>query len=91
MRILSKGGTTPSTGMIRAVRRVCSLPIMVMIRPRGGHFCFSSGRNRHDAAEAEAVLTEEVAGIVDRGAGPTEGRSTSPRVHSSANWQADAA
>ena len=61
---LVEGGTTPSTGMIRAVRRAVDLPIMVMIRPRGGHFCFSPLEFDTMRAEAEAVLAEDVAGIV---------------------------
>ncbi len=61
---LVEGGTTPSTGMIRAVARACPLPMMVMIRPRGGHFCFSPTEIETMRAEADAVLAEDVAGIV---------------------------
>jgi copper homeostasis protein len=50
--------------MIRAVRRASSLPVMVMIRPRGGHFCFSPRELDSMRLEAEAVLAEDVAGIV---------------------------
>ncbi|CUM92252.1 MULTISPECIES: copper homeostasis protein CutC [Turicibacter] len=38
---LLEGGTTPSYGTIIKTRRDVRLPIMVMIRPRGGNFCFN--------------------------------------------------
>lgn len=38
---LTEGGLTPSYGMLAAIRRATSLPIYVMIRPRGGHFTYS--------------------------------------------------
>ncbi len=38
---LFEGGTTPSLGMIQAVRQATSLDVMVLIRPRSGGFCFS--------------------------------------------------
>lgn len=46
---LPEGGTTPSAGMIRAVRRVFHKALMVIIRPRGYDFLYS-------AAEMEVML-----------------------------------
>jgi copper homeostasis protein len=38
---LLEGGVTPSSGMIDMVRRHCPLPLHVLVRPRGGDFCYS--------------------------------------------------
>jgi copper homeostasis protein len=38
---LTVGGTTPSIGMISQVRKQLEIELQVIIRPRGGDFCYS--------------------------------------------------
>lgn len=38
---LIEGGTTPSTGTIALARKMLSIGLFIMIRPRGGDFCYS--------------------------------------------------
>lgn len=60
---LPEGGTTPSAGMIRAVRGVFSGKLMVIIRPRGYDFLYSEEELEvmlHDIETARALGTDGV-------------------------------
>src|SRR5690348_7171786 len=55
---LFDGGTTPSAGMIAACKAAVSIPVFVIIRPRGGGFVYSSAERdvmRRDVAAAREL------------------------------------
>jgi copper homeostasis protein len=57
---LVEGGTTPSAGLIAEVRERTSLPVFVMVRPRGGDFVYG--------APDRAVMLRDVAAARAAGA-----------------------
>jgi len=61
---LSEGGTTPSYGTIRKCLDKLSVPVMVMIRPRGGNFIYS--RDEFEIMQEDILLCKElpVTGVV---------------------------
>ena len=58
------GGLTPSFGTIKEASRRLRIPAIVMIRPRGGGFCYTDPEFDVMVADAEAAISENVAGIV---------------------------
>jgi len=53
-----EGGTTPSTGMIAVVRENLAIDLHVMIRPRGGDFCYS--RREFDVMKRDIALAKDL-------------------------------
>jgi copper homeostasis protein len=66
---LIEGGITPSAGLIAAVRSAVPLPLHVMIRPRGGDFCYDDAEfdvMRRDLAMARQLkVSGAVFGILE--------------------------
>ncbi len=67
---LFEGGVTPSAGMIAAVRRKIAIGLHVMIRPRGGDFCYTVDEfavMQQDIATAKQLGADGVVfGILDK-------------------------
>lgn len=55
---LFDGGTTPSAGMIAACKEAVSIPVFVMIRPRGGGFVYSEPER--DVMRRDVVVAREL-------------------------------
>jgi copper homeostasis protein len=66
---LLEGGTTPSAGLMALVRRRLSIKLHVMIRPRGGDFCYDTDEIRvmqNDITMAKQLGADGVVfGILD--------------------------
>lgn len=64
---LAVGGTTPSLGVIEATCRYaanCMVPVMVMIRPRGGNFVYTDSEVAIMKRDVDAVRRVGAAGAV---------------------------
>jgi copper homeostasis protein len=60
---LLEGGTTPSAGAIAIARQQLEIKLHVIIRPRGGDFCYSDVEfavMRHDVAQAKQLGADGV-------------------------------
>jgi copper homeostasis protein len=60
---LMLGGLTPSLGALSEARRAVRLPIIAMIRPRAGGFCYSASDFRVMQRDAELALAHGADGI----------------------------
>jgi copper homeostasis protein len=69
---LEIGGLTPSAGLLRAASR-SPVPVVAMIRPRGGDFCFDDAETRLMLEEIDAVAAAGLQGVV-LGASLPDGR-----------------
>lgn len=61
---LFQGGLTPSLGSLIAAREAVAIPIMAMVRPRAGGFCYTPLEYRTALADAELLLTHGADGLV---------------------------
>jgi len=60
---LEIGGLTPSAGLLRAAAS-SPVPVVAMIRPRGGDFCFNAAEMQLMLAEIDAVADAGLQGVV---------------------------
>ncbi|MBW8242074.1 copper homeostasis protein CutC [Muricauda oceani] len=61
---LGVGGITPSAGLIQSVKRELTIPIHILIRPRGGHFTYSDAEFEVMKADILACKALGVHGVV---------------------------
>ncbi|MEZ4903175.1 MAG: copper homeostasis protein CutC [Spirosomataceae bacterium] len=61
---LYEGGTTPSIGLIERARAMLSIELYVMIRPRGGDFCYDEEEYEVMKADIEAAKKAGANGVV---------------------------
>lgn len=61
---LTEGGITPSAGMIRTACRAVGIPVMVIIRPRGGDFTASPREVEAMEADIAIARAEGAHGVV---------------------------
>lgn len=58
------GGLTPSLGLLQEARQRVTLPIVAMVRPRPGGFCYNEAEFAVMQRDVELLLAEGVQGIV---------------------------
>lgn len=61
---LIEGGVTPSTGLVEAVKAHLAIAVHVMIRPRGGDFCYDADEFEIMQRDIEAAKRMKVDGVV---------------------------
>jgi copper homeostasis protein len=58
------GGLTPSLGTLQEAKKRLDIPVMMMIRPRGGGFCYTEAEMSSMERDAEAAVANGADGIV---------------------------
>jgi copper homeostasis protein len=61
---ISVGGTTPIIEMIQKAREHLTIDLYIMIRPRGGNFCYSDSEFNQMKSEIETIKQLDVNGFV---------------------------
>lgn len=61
---LEVGGTTPDLALVRSVVAAVAIPVMVMVRPRGGSFVYTPAEMAAMVGAVEALKGTGAAGIV---------------------------
>lgn len=61
---LGVGGITPSAGVIQLVKKELTIPVHVLVRPRGGHFTYSDAEFEVMKADILACKALGVHGVV---------------------------
>ena len=61
---LFQGGLTPSIGSLKTVKRHTSIPVMAMVRPRAGGFCYTDLEMETARADAAELLRAGADGLV---------------------------
>ena len=61
---LFHGGLTPSVGELIVAKRLSKLPVMTMVRPRQGGFCYTDAEYKTALADAEQLLEHGADGLV---------------------------
>ena len=61
---LFQGGLTPSIGTLEVVKERVNIPVMTMVRPRSGGFCYTEMEYRTAQADAKALLRGGADGLV---------------------------
>ena len=58
------GGLTPSIGTIQEAKRRLKIPVITMVRPRGGGFCYTEAEFATMERDAEAAIDSGADGVV---------------------------
>lgn len=61
---LAEGGLTPSIGLLQAVKAAVALPVMAMVRPRGGDFLYDRDEFAVMERDAQSLLAAGADGLV---------------------------
>ena len=61
---LFQGGLTPTVGALRVVKRHTRIPVMTMVRPRAGGFCYTEAEFETAREDARLLLQNGADGLV---------------------------